>query len=95
MQKRNIVIGERGRHVITYPMKSPIQFLLQGEGKDSIIEVLKNKVIPELKGNEQILNTNLPDALLQEAGLQTIKEVKPEISEQEKKSIKKKAGLKP
>lgn len=45
------------------------KFLSRKEGIDHIKNLIKDKIIPKLGPNERILNTNIPEKLLLDAGL--------------------------
>lgn len=78
MEKRNIVIGDPGRYMRTYSMKSPVDMLVQGAGKILIIDTLKSRIIPEMQDNEKVLNKNIPPGILKEAGLTGSQQLKTE-----------------
>ncbi len=69
IQKRNIVVGESGRYMRTIPTKALVNLLVQGNNTGVIKDILARKVIPNMTENEIILNKNIPEILLKEAGL--------------------------
>ncbi|OJV55333.1 MAG: hypothetical protein BGO31_20600 [Bacteroidetes bacterium 43-16] len=95
MQKRNIVIGEPGRYMRTVPTKTQVNLLVTEGYKDLILDILTNKVLPSMSGNEKILNTNIPVIILKETGLKTEQYLITENGQGAKKTQKKSQGIKP
>jgi hypothetical protein len=68
--ERGIVVGIPGKSFEVWEFKQPIGILLQHpKGPDMIKNALKEDIISELSGGKIIMNTNIPQKLLEEAGL--------------------------
>lgn len=95
IQKRNIVVGESGRYMRTIPTKALINLLVQGNNKVVISDILAKKVIPTLTEKEIILNTNIPEGLLKEAGLKEGQYISNKAEKSAKQAVNKGTRLKP
>jgi hypothetical protein len=70
LQKKNIVIGVEGKYTRNQSLQIPLDVLLQTEsGITMLKDILTNKVNPSLSTGEKVLNTNIPVAILEQAGL--------------------------
>ncbi|PWN64166.1 hypothetical protein [Chryseobacterium viscerum] len=68
--ERGIVVGIAGKSFEVWEFTQPIGILLQHpKGPDMIKKSLKEDIISELTGGKIIMNTNIPQKLLEEAGL--------------------------
>ncbi|UKB78608.1 hypothetical protein [Chryseobacterium sp. MEBOG07] len=68
--ERGIVVGIPGKSFEVWEFTQPIGILLQHpKGPDMIKRALKEDIISELTGGKIIMNTNIPQKLLEEAGL--------------------------
>lgn len=86
----SIVIGIPDQSFGTLSFKSPIdKILLLPKGPEILKETIANKVLPQLTGEKMVLNTNIPERILQEAGLKETQYV-PQQSQQQKTTQKKK-----
>ena len=66
----HIAIGIPDQSFRTLRLKFPIDLLLiHPQGKSVLTDVIKEKVITNLKENERVLNTNIPEEVLKNAGL--------------------------
>lgn len=84
-----IVIGIPDQSFRTLRLKFPIDPLLTHPQDESVLtDIMKEKIIPYLKENEKILNPNIPEKVLKNAGLSADQYVLPNTEIQ--KDIKQK-----
>jgi hypothetical protein len=87
-----IVIGVPDQSFGVLKFKSPIDMILvHPKGADILKDTIVNKVLPSLKEDEKILNTNIPETILKGAGLSERQYV-PQQQQKEKKVQQKKKG---
>ncbi len=66
----HIVIGIPDPLFRTLRLKFPIDLLLvHPKGEAVLTNIIKEKVIPNLSENEKVLNANIPEKVLKDAGL--------------------------
>jgi len=91
--EQSIVVGIPDNSFRTLTFKMPLGMLLvHPNGPNIIKDVIVTKIIPNLKEREQVLNTNIPEKVLQDAGLKSEQYVKPFENHPLKKAIQKKKG---
>lgn len=75
-----IVVGIPDHSFGYYKLKNPIaNFLVTPERATQLKNILLKSVIPQLKPNEKILNKNIPEKILKEAGLKMDQYMEPNI----------------
>ncbi len=92
MMKRNIVIGEPNKYMRMVQTGTPVEMLLKGAGRQMLVSLLSDRVIPTMSESERILNTNIPDDILKESGLsggQLPRKAERTVSKEEKEPVKK------
>ena len=57
------------------------KFLSRNDGIEHIKNLIKNKIIPKLQPGQMILNTNIPEKILKEAGLNKQQYLEPKINQ--------------
>jgi hypothetical protein len=68
--KQSLVFGVPDTSYKALGLKFPIDMLLvHPNGKDILKDILQKRIIPELKPGEVLLNTNIPETILKDAGL--------------------------
>lgn len=86
---KQIVIGILDQSFRTLRLKSPIDlFLIHPQGEPILADLIKEKVIPNMKENEKILNTNIPEKVLKKAGLSANQYILPKTEIQKNVSQK-------
>jgi len=91
--EKSILVGIPDHSFRTLTFKMPIGILLvHPNGPNILKDVIATKVIPNLKEGELVLNTNIPEKILQDAGLKPERYVKPTETLPLKKTIQKKKG---
>ncbi len=74
-------------------LKFPVDMILaHPNGRNILTDILIRRVKPELKEGEVILNTNIPESILKNAGLKPGQYVEPAETTLIKKSVEKKKG---
>lgn len=85
----HIVIGIPDRLFRTLRLKFPIELLLiHPHGRAVLTDIIKARIIPNLKEKEKVLNTNIPEDTLKTAGLSPHQYVPPKTEVQKKVSQK-------
>ncbi|TAN14749.1 MAG: hypothetical protein EPN37_11520 [Chitinophagaceae bacterium] len=80
----HIVIGIPDQSFRTLRLKFPIDLLLtHPQGESVLTDIMKEKIIPFLKENEKILNPNIPEKILKNAGLSENQYIPPKTGIQE------------
>lgn len=95
MAKQNIVIGEPGVYMRTYPMKTHIDMLTSPAGREMLASTIATKILPTMRENETILNSNIPQDVLKKAGLKDVQYQHAEKPYDAKKTNKQAKGIKP
>lgn len=68
--ENHIVIGVQDQSFRTLRLKFPVDLILVHPNGESVLaDVIREKIIPDLKENEKVLNTNIPEKVLKNAGL--------------------------
>ncbi len=68
--EKSIVVGITDHSFKNFSFNNPIaKILLHPKGTEILISNIRDVVLPKLNGTEQILNTNIPETILKEAGL--------------------------
>jgi len=92
--ERGIVFGIAGKSFTTLAFTSPfVNVLSHPSAIDIIKNAIINKVLPDLKNGNIILNTNIPESLLKEAGLKQEQYVKPLVSNQQHNDLNHESNL--
>jgi len=87
--ENGVVFGIPGQSFSAIVYKIPLRTLLaQPTGTENLKKNIINTVLPELKDGKMILNTNIPEKILKEAGLKEDQYVKP-IQEELQIQVKK------
>lgn len=63
---------------ITYAMPL-VNVLAHSKGPQTVLQAIKDKILPKLKDGNKLLNTNIPESIIKAAGLKEEKYVKPTI----------------
>ncbi|RZJ92819.1 MAG: hypothetical protein EOO20_00455 [Chryseobacterium sp.] len=91
--ERGIVFGIAGESFTTLAFTSPFaKVLSHPKATEIITNAIVNKVLPDLKDGNIILNTNIPESILREAGLKKEQYVKPLVGDQQQPDLNKDAG---
>lgn len=91
--EQSIVVGIPDRSFRKLTFKMPIGMLLvHPKGPEVITKVIATKIIPDLKEEDQVLNTNIPEKILRDAGLTSKQYVTPSETKPVKKVEQKKKG---
>lgn len=86
--ERGIVFGIAGQSFTTLAFTSPFAKVLSHPKANEIIaNAIVNKVIPDLKDGNIILNTNIPENILKEAGLKKEQYVTPLARDQRQNGL--------
>jgi len=89
--QQTIVFGIPDQSFSKLRLKFPVDLILaHPNGRNILTDIIAKKVMPELKEDELILNTNIPEKILQGAGLTPKQYVKPSETMPLKKVSKKK-----
>ena len=91
--ERSIVVGVPDQSFKTLGLKFPVDMLLiHPKGSDILKDILIKRVIPNIKGSEIIMNTNLPEKILKEAGLNEKQYASPRQNPISRKANQKRKG---
>jgi len=91
--EQSIVIGVPDQSFKTLRFKMDIGMLLvHPNGPNVLQDVIAKRVIPNLENGEMVLNTNIPEQILKDAGLSPTQYVKPQDTPALKKTQQKKKG---
>ncbi len=82
--ERGIVFGIAGESFTTLAFTSPfVKVLAHPKAAEIIKNAIINKVLPDLKDGNVILNTNIPESIFKEAGLKENQYVKPLVADRQ------------
>jgi hypothetical protein len=85
----HIVIGILDQSFSTLRLKFPIDLILVHPNGESVLaDVIREKIIPSLTENEKILNANIPEKILKNAGLSSDQYILPKLERQKNASLK-------
>jgi hypothetical protein len=91
--QQTIVFGIPDQSYSKLRLKFPVDLILaHPNGKNILTDILIRRVKPELKEGEVILNNNIPESILRNAGFKPEQYVKPSESMSLKKRVQKKKG---
>jgi hypothetical protein len=91
--QQTIVFGIPDQSYSKLRLKFPVDLILaHPNGKNILTDIIAKRVKPELKEGELVLNTNIPEKILQDAGLKPEQYVKPSENLPLKKTIQRKKG---
>ncbi len=91
--EKGIVFGIAGESFTTLAFTTPfVKVLSHPKATEIIKNAIINKVLPDLKDGNIILNTNIPENILKEAGLKEEQYVKPLVAIQEKDNLDHRIG---
>lgn len=89
-QSNHVHFGIPDKQAASYKLRVPITELLKyRDGPEWLKGFLTSTVLPEMKPGERILNTNIPEEILLQAGLTQDQYVKKDSSVSEKTTVKK------
>lgn len=76
----SIVYGIPNRAVWSIAYKLPlVNVLAHPKGPQSVLQTIKDSILPKLKDGNKLLNTNIPESIIKAAGLKEEQYVKPTI----------------
>jgi hypothetical protein len=85
--EKSIVVGIPDQSFKTLGLKFPVDMLLiHPKGPDILTDVLMKRIVPNLKEGEIIMNTNIPEKILKQAGLNEKQYAAPQQYETGKKN---------
>ncbi|MDB5129804.1 hypothetical protein [Mucilaginibacter sp.] len=91
--EKSIVVGVPDQSFKTLGLKFPVDMLLiHPKGPDILKDILIKRVASNLKEGEIIMNTNIPEKILKEAGLNEKQYAAPKQGQEVKKSNQKRKG---
>jgi len=91
--QQTIVFGIPDQSFSKLRLKFPVDMILaHPNGKNILTDILIRRVKPELKEGEVILNTNIPESILKNAGFKPEQYVTPSETKPVKKTNQKKKG---
>lgn len=91
--QQTIAFGIPDQSYTKLRLKFPVDMILaHPNGKNILTDILIRRVKPELKEGELILNTNIPESVLKNAGLKPEQYVKPAETMSIKRNVQKKKG---
>jgi hypothetical protein len=91
--QQTIVFGIPDQSYSKLRLKFPVDLILaHPNGKNILTDILIRRVKPELKEGEVILNTNIPESILKNAGFKPEQYVKSAKTMSMKKNVQKKKG---
>jgi len=91
--EKSIVVGIPDQSFKTLGLKFPVDMLLiHPKGPDILTDILIKRVVPNLKEDEIIMNTNIPEKILKQAGLNEKQYAAPKQNEAVKKNKQLKKG---
>lgn len=93
--QKSIVIGIPDHSFRPFPSKMPFAMLLGNEtGQKTLAAIIQKQVLPKMRPDEKILNTNIPEAVFKAAGLTDAQYNKVSAEEAAKKSQQKASAVK-
>ncbi|MBK1439862.1 hypothetical protein JHJ32_07700 [Parapedobacter sp. ISTM3] len=83
---KGFVIGVPDKEFVQIYFKVPLMEIYRQKGGDYLIGMVEKHVLPELKDGRILLNTNIPETVLKQAGLREGQYARPQLQETQRKA---------